>query len=107
MFSQLAVLALAALSASALTTPERRQATCSTGPVQCCNSVQPAGSPAASNLLALVGVVVQDVNVAVGITCTPITVIGGGAAGSCSQQSVCCEDNSFEGVIAIGCTPVS
>ena len=36
---------------------------CSTGPIQCCNSVEKASSPAASKLLALLGIVVQDVNV--------------------------------------------
>ncbi|TFK38443.1 fungal hydrophobin-domain-containing protein [Crucibulum laeve] len=79
---------------------------CTTGPVQCCNSVQAANSAAASALLGLLGVVVDDVTALVGITCTPITVIGVGG-NSCNAQTVCCENNSFKGVIAIGCTPVN
>lgn len=51
---------------------------CTTGPIQCCNSVDKAGSDAVSKILALLGVVVQDLNVLVGITCSPITVIGAG-----------------------------
>lgn len=51
---------------------------CNTGPIQCCDSVQSAGSADASKLLGLLGVVVQDLNVLVGITCSPITVIGAG-----------------------------
>lgn len=52
---------------------------CTTGSVQCCNSVESASDPAASLLLGLLGVVVQGVDVLVGITCTPIDVIGVGS----------------------------
>jgi hypothetical protein len=51
---------------------------CNTGPIQCCDSVQQASSPTASQLLGLLGVVVSDLNVLVGITCTPVSVIGAG-----------------------------
>ena len=52
-------------------------ATCSTGPVQCCNTVEEASNPTATKILGSIGVVVQDVDALVGITCTPVTVIGG------------------------------
>ncbi|KAF9468407.1 fungal hydrophobin-domain-containing protein [Collybia nuda] len=79
---------------------------CNTGGLQCCNSVQPAGSEAASTLLGLLGVLVQDLTVAVGITCSPIDIVGLGS-GACTAQPVCCTDNDFHGIIAIGCTPVN
>nr|CAA12392.1 POH2 hydrophobin [Pleurotus ostreatus]CAA74987.1 hydrophobin [Pleurotus ostreatus] len=79
---------------------------CKTGPVQCCNSVQSSKSPAASLLLGLLGIVLQGVAVPVGLTCNPITVIGVGG-NSCSAQTVCCENNNFSGLIAIGCTPIN
>ncbi|RXW17269.1 hypothetical protein EST38_g8586 [Candolleomyces aberdarensis] len=79
---------------------------CNTGPIQCCNSVQAAGAPAVSTLFALLGIVVQDVNIPVGVTCSPISVIGL-PGNSCSAQTVCCENNTFNGVVAIGCTPVN
>ncbi|KAF9448228.1 fungal hydrophobin [Macrolepiota fuliginosa MF-IS2] len=104
---KLSALVAAALATSVLAGGAPAPASqCNTGPIQCCDSVQAANSPAASKLLALLGVVVQDVSVLVGITCTPITVIGAGG-NSCSAQPVCCENNSFNGVVAIGCSPVN
>jgi len=80
---------------------------CAVGHLQCCDSVQPAGSDAASQLLALVGANVQGVAVPIGITCSPISVIAVGAASNCAAQPVCCEDNNYNGVVAVGCTPVN
>ncbi|KJA29740.1 hypothetical protein HYPSUDRAFT_31726 [Hypholoma sublateritium FD-334 SS-4] len=114
-FSQLtafATLALATLAAATATPARRNTPTsspsnqCNTGSLQCCSSVQQADSEAASAILALLGVVVQDVTALVGITCSPITVIGVSGT-SCSEQPVCCTDNTFNGVIALGCTPVN
>ncbi|KAJ2913203.1 hypothetical protein MD484_g7219, partial [Candolleomyces efflorescens] len=79
---------------------------CNTGPIQCCNSVQSAGAPAVTALFALLGIAAQDVNVPVGVTCSPISIIGL-PGNSCSAQTVCCENNSFNGVVAIGCTPIN
>ncbi|KAG6916348.1 hypothetical protein DXG01_007239 [Tephrocybe rancida] len=78
--------------------------TCSTGPVQCCNSVTHASDPVASLLAGLLGLVL-GADVAVGITCSPLSIIGVGGT-SCSSQTVCCDNNNFNGVIAIGCTPI-
>ncbi|KAJ3574794.1 hypothetical protein NP233_g1524 [Leucocoprinus birnbaumii] len=104
---KLSALVAAALATSAIAAPNGGSgSSCSTGPIQCCDSVQPASSAAASKLLGLLGVVVQDLNVLIGITCTPIDVIGVGG-NSCSAQTVCCENNSFKGVVAIGCTPIN
>ncbi|KAK1215708.1 hypothetical protein PQX77_021670 [Marasmius sp. AFHP31] len=79
---------------------------CNTGTLQCCNSVTTAKDPVASLLIGLLGIVLQDVNVGVGLTCSPITVIGGGNGG-CSANPVCCQDNSHGGLISIGCLPIS
>lgn len=67
---------------------------CNTGPIQCCNSVQKADSSSATALLGLLGIVLQELDVLVGITCTPITVIGAGGS-ECSASPVCCENNNF------------
>ncbi|PSS06513.1 hypothetical protein PHLCEN_2v3680 [Hermanssonia centrifuga] len=49
---------------------------CNTGPVQCCQSVQSASSGGIVDLLGLLGIVLQDLNVLVGLTCSPVSVIG-------------------------------
>ncbi|KAJ3785587.1 hydrophobin 2 [Lentinula aff. detonsa] len=94
----------AALATLAVATPAPRD-TCSTGPVQCCQTVEPASSSGVAGILGLLGIVLQDLTVDVGLTCSPITVIG--TSSSCSAQAVCCEDNSHGGLISIGCLPVT
>ncbi|KAL5501083.1 hypothetical protein ACEPAH_9470 [Sanghuangporus vaninii] len=87
--------------------PQPTGSSCSTGPVQCCNSVQPASSNDASNMLGLLGVALQDINVPVGLNCIPISVIGAGSGGTCNAQTVCCENNQFQGLVNIGCSPIN
>ncbi|KAK7460516.1 hypothetical protein VKT23_009236 [Stygiomarasmius scandens] len=98
---------LAAASAIPAQSLEARQdGQCSTGTLQCCQSVQSATSPVVSLLLGLLGVVLGDLNLDVGLTCSPISVIGVGG-NSCTAQPVCCQNNNFNGLIAIGCSPIS
>ncbi|KAI0826132.1 fungal hydrophobin-domain-containing protein [Irpex lacteus] len=80
---------------------------CNTGSIQCCNSVESANSSAASTILGLLGIVLTDPSVLVGLTCSPISVIGVGTGSSCSARPVCCENNSFGSLISIGCIPIS
>ncbi|KIJ33018.1 hypothetical protein M422DRAFT_265047 [Sphaerobolus stellatus SS14] len=80
---------------------------CNTGDAQCCNSDSSASNPSAAALLGLLGIVVQGVDVLVGITCSPIIAIGVGGGANCAQQPVCCTNTSFNGVVNIGCTPIS
>ncbi|KAJ3813516.1 fungal hydrophobin [Lentinula lateritia] len=87
------------------TTTTEPASSCSTGSLQCCDSTETAGSDAGSLLLGLLGIVVEDLNVLLGLGCSPITVIGLGNSG-CSAQAVCCEDNAVGGLISIGCIPV-
>ncbi|KAF6763863.1 fungal hydrophobin [Ephemerocybe angulata] len=79
-------LALALPMALASPTPleARTEPSCSTGPIQCC----------------------QTTNSTVGLTCSPLTAVGVSGT-SCSGQTVCCNNNNFTGVIAIGCTPIN
>ncbi|KAK7681934.1 hypothetical protein QCA50_014896 [Cerrena zonata] len=79
---------------------------CTTGPVQCCDTVTTANNAAAAKVLGLLEIVVQDLNVLVGLTCSPISVIGVGS-NSCKANPVCCSDNSHGSAVSIGCVPVS
>ncbi|KAL5480432.1 hypothetical protein ACEPAI_1702 [Sanghuangporus weigelae] len=106
MFVKLTVFASLALLAVATPMPGGEPASsCSTAPIQCCDSVQPAGSDDASKELGLLGIIAQGLDVPIGLTCTPVTVVGTGSSG-CSANPVCCEDNSHGGLVAIGCVPV-
>ncbi|KJA28140.1 hypothetical protein HYPSUDRAFT_156544, partial [Hypholoma sublateritium FD-334 SS-4] len=79
---------------------------CNTGALQCCQSVQAADTPSVATLLGLLGAAVQGITGQVGLTCNPISVIGV-SGNSCSAQPVCCTDNSFNGLVALGCTPIN
>ena len=61
------------VTASPTATPASQ---CSTGDLQCCNSVEQSTDPDAADALSLLGVVVEGVNVLVGLTCSPISVVG-------------------------------
>ncbi|KIJ53817.1 hypothetical protein M422DRAFT_154636, partial [Sphaerobolus stellatus SS14] len=78
------------------------------GPVKCCNVVGKATDPAvvsqAGNLLAAA---IQGITATVGLGCTNVPVIAGAVGPNCAQQPVCCEGNNFNGLVNIGCTPVS
>ncbi|KAI0350778.1 fungal hydrophobin [Trametes cingulata] len=80
---------------------------CSTGELQCCQSVESADSAAVAPILHALGVVLQDLNVPVGLSCSGITGVGVGGSDSCSANTVCCDDNSFGGLLAIGCLPAA
>ena len=77
--SALATLALATLAAATPTRRNEPASSCSTGPIQCCETVEKASDPAAATLIGLLGIVLQNVNVGVGLTCSPITVVGAGS----------------------------
>ncbi|KAL4071724.1 fungal hydrophobin-domain-containing protein [Scleroderma yunnanense] len=82
---------------------------CSNGGIYCCNDVGTYGSHKNVNS------VVKDlglqsyvpIGTQCGLQCSPITGIGAGSGASCSQQTVCCQNNNFNGLINIGCSPIN
>ncbi|KAK7054479.1 hypothetical protein VNI00_003677 [Paramarasmius palmivorus] len=104
MYKALIIATLASL-AVATTTGGKPASQCDVGKLQCCDNFAKAGDPEAKKIIDLLHIDVQDVNVPVGLTCDPITGIGVSGS-SCAAQPVCCENNNFNGVIAVGCTPV-
>ncbi|KAF9064093.1 hypothetical protein BDP27DRAFT_199519 [Rhodocollybia butyracea] len=102
----------AALATIALATPTPRNepaSSCSTGPVQCCQSVQTAAQaatiPGIDVLLGLLGVVIGDVTGLVVLLAPALTLLA--EAPGHSAQAVCCTNNSVGGLISIGCAPVT
>ncbi|KAF9026913.1 hydrophobin-domain-containing protein, partial [Hymenopellis radicata] len=83
--------------------PSGTPSQCTTGAIQCCNSLTLASNPVASLISGLLGIVVGG-DVMVGLTCSPLSVVGVGG-NSCSSSPVCCENNSFNGLIALNCVP--
>lgn len=57
-----------------------------------------ADSASGAALLGLLGIVLQNTNVLLGLTCSPISVVEAGGS-SCSAKTVCCENNSYVSVM--------
>ncbi|OJT15402.1 Fruiting body protein SC3 [Trametes pubescens] len=82
MFAKLtSAFAAFAILATATAMPQAA-GSCSTGTLQCCNSVEAAGSAAVAPILAALGVVVQDLNIPVGLSCSGVTGVGVGGSDS-------------------------
>ncbi|KAL0959950.1 hypothetical protein HGRIS_011614 [Hohenbuehelia grisea] len=79
-----------------------------TGDLHCCNSLQQSDSQSVSDIFDLLGAAptIAGTDAQVGFACSPI-VSGAGLAGdaTCSQQTACCSDTQFNGLIAVGCMP--
>ncbi|XP_006461634.1 hypothetical protein AGABI2DRAFT_71560 [Agaricus bisporus var. bisporus H97] len=98
---------LAAASAVPRTNPPTTGDECTAvgGDVSCCNSLQEASDPVVTLLAGLLGIVLGPVEGLIGLTCNPISVIGGG--NDCSSQTVCCTGNNFSGgLLVVGCSPI-
>ena len=80
MFSKLIAISTFAILAVATPAPNSSPSSgsCSTGPIQCCQSVQSANSSSIAPIRGALGIVVQDVNALVGLDCSAITGVGVG-----------------------------
>ncbi|KDR65839.1 hypothetical protein GALMADRAFT_148333 [Galerina marginata CBS 339.88] len=79
--------------------------TCNTGPVQCCDATYESNSHEANMFQGIMGDIAQGPDTLMASSCSPMGA--GGAAGTCTAQTVCCKDNSFKGFVAFGCTPIN
>jgi len=71
------------VAAARRSSPSGISNSCNTGPVQCCDSVTSANNPAANLILSLLGLNIPG-STAVGLTCSPLSVVGVGS-NQCSQ----------------------
>ncbi|KAF8956890.1 fungal hydrophobin-domain-containing protein [Flammula alnicola] len=79
---------------------------CNTGSALCCTSTETSSPTILSALSGILGTTLPDISGLIGVSCSGLDIIGVGG-NSCSQQPVCCSDNSFNGVIALGCSPLN
>ncbi|TRM65947.1 fruiting body protein SC1 [Schizophyllum amplum] len=79
---------------------------CSTGPVQCCNTVAETYDSHVAEILGELGIDVGSLSGLVGLQCAPITILGLGG-NTCTAQTVCCSNNTYNGLINIGCSPIN
>ncbi|KAF8521894.1 hydrophobin-315 [Hysterangium stoloniferum] len=100
----LAFPAVFGLLAAAASTPLSQ---CNTGSRKCCKNVGAAGTSPISALLKPLNIVLDDPTVIVGLGCTPLKLVGGGKGADCAQHAVCCKEVKFNGVVNVGCTPIS
>ncbi|KAF9444941.1 hypothetical protein P691DRAFT_676669, partial [Macrolepiota fuliginosa MF-IS2] len=70
------------------------------------NSVQDASNPTVGTLATLLGIVLGPITGQVGLTCSPLSIVGV-SGNSCSAQPVCCTGNNVNGPIVAGCSPVN
>ncbi|KAJ7058412.1 hydrophobin [Mycena amicta] len=72
---------------------------------QCCSSVVQSDSIDATKVLSGLGINLGGVVVPVGLSCSPITVVGE----NCGGVSVTCDppEVEFAGLIAINCIPIT
>ncbi|KAI0635195.1 fungal hydrophobin-domain-containing protein [Trametes polyzona] len=88
------------------TPPASTGSLCSTGSLQCCQSIGGADDPVIGVILGLLGVVVDTVGGLLGLQCSPIKIIGLGHDSACESNVVCCENNNVGGLISIGCIAI-
>lgn len=107
----LPVVALSSLAAAAPNAVARGSSGSSCGngnTMQCCNQTYTTTSTNINYLEGLLGIVLSgNLGSLLGLNCSPITVLGVGSGTSCTQQTVCCDNVTFNGLINIGCINIS
>ncbi|KAF7334690.1 Hydrophobin 2 [Mycena venus] len=104
MFSKLSVVVASMLITLAAAIPTTIPVTPPTSD-QCCSSVVDSSSTAAGAVLATLGIDLGDITVPVGLSCSPITVLGN----NCGGVTTRCDAPEIEwgGLIAINCIPIT
>lgn len=75
---------------------------CSAGNLQCCSQFVSVSSAPASvlTILTLLGVPLGSVAGYIGVICSPISP----ANPTCETPILCCANNTFNGVVSLGCS---
>ncbi|KAF9478131.1 fungal hydrophobin [Pholiota conissans] len=101
-------LALPVLAAAApnFAVESRQTGDCNTGSIQCCASTMTSTTTSLGTLSGLLGLLLPSLGGLIGLNCSPLDILGIGGT-NCNQQPVCCTDNSFSGLISLGCIPIN
>jgi len=94
------------LAAYAIATVSAQVSSCNSGSLQCCNQVQNSQSFDFSTVLTgdqytALADLLKNSNAPVGVSCSPIASVTGAA--QCNQQTVCCDDSHYSGLVATNC----
>ncbi|EKM53918.1 uncharacterized protein PHACADRAFT_257417 [Phanerochaete carnosa HHB-10118-sp] len=108
MFSRFTIFSTLSLALLAAATPANvaRGGSGGSSTDACCTSTESANSAAGAAILKSIGVVLSDPDVLLGLTCSPISVVGVGSGSECSGSTVSCSDGIVNG-IGIGCVPIT
>ncbi|TFK18108.1 hypothetical protein FA15DRAFT_628293 [Coprinopsis marcescibilis] len=82
---------------------------CGARNMKCCNLISASNDSVLGPVLNTLGVVVGDVAKLVGISCTPLDLLGLTQSKECQGHPLCCEGQDFSGVlgiVSVGCTPI-
>ncbi|KAJ7034635.1 hydrophobin [Mycena alexandri] len=107
MFAKLSVVVTSVLITLAAAIPNGTPPPPVTPPTspQCCSSVVPSSNAGAGLVAALLGLDISGLLVDVGLSCSPITVLGN----NCGGTTVTCDapEEEWGGLIAINCIPIT
>ncbi|KIJ21151.1 fungal hydrophobin [Paxillus involutus ATCC 200175] len=104
----LPIVALAAVATASPSTLEARGGSqCNTGPIQCCSNTLTNSATTLDLVSSLLGLSLPSISGLIGLGCNPITVVGTGTGAVCTQQPVCCSDNTYNGLVNLGCSPIN
>ncbi|KAJ7437546.1 hydrophobin [Mycena galericulata] len=105
MFSKLSVVVTSVLITLAAAIPNQTPPVTPPTSDQCCDSVVSSSSSAASAVAAVLGLDLSGLDVPVGLSCSPITVLGN----NCGGTEVVCDapEKEFGSLIAINCIPIT
>ncbi|KAJ7455090.1 hydrophobin 2 [Mycena latifolia] len=115
MLSKLSVVATSVLITLAAAIPTTTPPVTTPTSPQCCTSVQSSSSSAVSTVAALLGLDLSGLDVPIGLSCSPITVIGNNCEHSeltraaSGGTTVTCDapEKEWGGLIAINCLPIT
>ncbi|KIM29497.1 hypothetical protein M408DRAFT_328749 [Serendipita vermifera MAFF 305830] len=83
---------------------------CNVGTAQCCQSLHQTSGLASQGMFGqLLAASIPLDQLMVGLQCSPIAgvipIVGGSS--SCNSRPVCCTGNKFDGLVSVGCSPLS